>query len=362
MDKIKIQLLRIERHNCREVWVTETKEGCSDEASLFFGRDTYGDHTWYSLGMTGSHSERGSALPDDYDLVLCDKDWKEMFHDGNGHRNNRFASLEELCREGWEEVKHRFPKITRDGFDEWILSKTTEEPDTTAQTNRTGMWHKDVYRQIVHKFTFLRQDYAIYRVTRRHTKCDAYWYEYFAGRADKESWKDWSTWYGTEFSDELSDMLRKRDNVRYVVDPYDFTGTVLTSMADGVHSDYGGETLEELRCRKNNGCLEVVTAAELDTMLTRWEDYLQGPFREITEEQYWDWLEVLPPMRYRNNSFFVSECYSGTLYRFCFKRENRYFTAMRSKRLKNSELDAQITEFMKELESKESQYPILCVN
>ena len=35
--------------------------------------------------------------------------------------------------------------------------------------------------------------------------------------------------------------------MRYVIDSRYFDGSCLTSMHDGTHSDYGGETLQELR-------------------------------------------------------------------------------------------------------------------
>ena len=38
--------------------------------------------------------------------------------------------------------------------------------------------------------------------------------------------------------------------MRYVIDSRYFDGSCLTSMHDGIHSDYGGETLQELRERE----------------------------------------------------------------------------------------------------------------
>ena len=50
-----------------------------------------------------------------------------------------------------------------------------------------------------------------------------------------------------------------KDRLKYVIDSRYFDGTCLTSMSDGFHNDYGGETIEELRIRENNPYLKAVT-------------------------------------------------------------------------------------------------------
>ena len=47
-----------------------------------------------------------------------------------------------------------------------------------------------------------------------------------------------------------------------VIDPRYFDSVIVTSMRDDVHSDYGGETLEELRDRYDNPFLITVTPAQ----------------------------------------------------------------------------------------------------
>lgn len=50
----------------------------------------------------------------------------------------------------------------------------------------------------------------------------------------------------------------KNDNLRFIIDSRCFDGSCLTVMSDGIHSDYGHETLEELRERENNPSLIAV--------------------------------------------------------------------------------------------------------
>ena len=137
-----------------------------------------------------------------------------------------------------------------------------------------------------------------------------------------------------------------KDRLKYVIDSRYFDGTCLTSMSDGFHNDYGGETIEELRIRENNPYLKAVTPSDIDKKLRLYNQSLSEPFKEITEEDYYDLLDVLPPLRMRQNSFFVGEPYYGNMYSFCFTRQGRYFKGLRSVLTPQSELDSQIDRHM----------------
>jgi hypothetical protein len=138
--------------------------------------------------------------------------------------------------------------------------------------------------------------------------------------------------------------------MRYILDPDKFDGSVLTTMRDGIHSDYGGETLDELRTRENNPALQAIAFDEMRDIFCKYEESLCKPFEEITKEKYWDLLECLPPKRYNGNSFFMGECYYGNLYRFCFKLKGKYYSALRSILLTDEKLTAQVKEFGKSLQ------------
>ncbi len=124
----------------------------------------------------------------------------------------------------------------------------------------------------------------------------------------------------------------RNKQIKYVIDSRFFRGYCLTSLSDGTHSDYGGETLEELRVSERNPYLISVSGKELDKRLRIYEKSLCGSFREITEETYYDSMNVLPPIRLTGRYFFVGEPYSGNLYPFCFNVGGRYFKGLYSAR------------------------------
>ncbi len=137
----------------------------------------------------------------------------------------------------------------------------------------------------------------------------------------------------------------KTDKLKFIIDSRYFSGSCLTSMTDGVHDDYEGrETLEELKIRENNPYLIAVST---DTVYRRnriYEHSLCAPFREITEEEYYDKMNVLPPIKMTGHSFFLGEPYYGTLHLFCFHVRGRYFAGLRSVMTLQAELERQINE------------------
>lgn len=92
--------------------------------------------------------------------------------------------------------------------------------------------------------------------------------------------------------------------MKYIIDSRYFNGTCITSMSDDLHSDYGNETLEELRVKERNPHLIAVTPERVNLLIKRYQNALQTPFKEITEERYWDLFDCLPPAR-MGNAFFL---------------------------------------------------------
>lgn len=134
--------------------------------------------------------------------------------------------------------------------------------------------------------------------------------------------------------------------MRYVIDSRYFDGSCLTSMHDGEHNDYGGETLQELRDRERNPFLVAVSPEKILFLARRYNRMLCTPFREITHEDYYFLFECVPPARMGRDWFFVGEAYYGDLYPFCFTRDGRYFKGERPLYLKTEVIWSMIDEHM----------------
>lgn len=141
-----------------------------------------------------------------------------------------------------------------------------------------------------------------------------------------------------------------KDITKYVIDPDNFDGAVITSMSDGVHNDYfKGETLEGIRARNSNPNLVAISWEELVPLLKKYHDSLQSEFEEITEEQYYYFLNCLPPARWKGSRFFLCEAYTGSLHKMCFRLGDKFYAALRSIKLTDEEINAQINEFDKRI-------------
>ncbi len=134
----------------------------------------------------------------------------------------------------------------------------------------------------------------------------------------------------------------KNEQLKFVIDSRCFCGSCITSMSDGLHSDYGGETLEELKTNEKNPYLIAVSVNTIWKMTRIYEKSLCGPFCEITEEEYYDNMDVLPPIHLKKHSFFIGEPHYGNLYTFCFTIHNRYFKGLRSVKTPQAELEEQM--------------------
>lgn len=132
--------------------------------------------------------------------------------------------------------------------------------------------------------------------------------------------------------------------MKYIIDKRFFDGTVITSMSDDKHSDYGGQTLEELRLRDRNPNLIAVSEQRVGFLFNRYKKSLEGIVSEITAERYWDLYGCVPPARIGGKWFFVGEPYFSDLYPFCFTHNGRYYMCLLRVNSTNEEIEKFILE------------------
>lgn len=52
-------------------------------------------------------------------------------------------------------------------------------------------------------------------------------------------------------------------------------------------------------------------------------------YLEITEENYWYFLEMLPPLQMKDNSFYMQEFLKGNLTNFFYSKNNKYYVTVK---------------------------------
>lgn len=142
----------------------------------------------------------------------------------------------------------------------------------------------------------------------------------------------------------------------YIIDPTNFKGSVVNTMsappgATPTHVDYMGKptTFEEYKKEKGNENLIALTWEDFERDYYKpYLDGLQKPFKEITEENWNEMLEVLPPQRWTKidggSFFFIEEATTANLHDCFVAYKGKHYSALRPIRIKTEELITQIQE------------------
>lgn len=144
---------------------------------------------------------------------------------------------------------------------------------------------------------------------------------------------------------------------KYLVDPTNYKGSVISTMSTPDTVDYSLElygkamTFEEYKEFKQLPNLQLMTWEELEPIHRQYENSLCKPWSEITEERYYEMLECLPPGKWhdlneRFNIFHCIEAYTGSLNSHFVKdrQTGKYYEALRSRFTKDEEFINQLNQ------------------
>lgn len=148
-------------------------------------------------------------------------------------------------------------------------------------------------------------------------------------------------------------LLIEDKRERYVVDEKNFKGSVV-SILYGTGCPYSGNT-ESYYLEKGFKIYETFESFYKEI----YEPFLlslQEEWKEISEEKYYEMLECLPPLRWRDiasgiNCFAICEAFSNNLHSFYIRVTNgkfiKYYTAVRRITEKDSVIAADIINQLK---------------
>lgn len=212
--EIKVRLHHIDSGNCTEVWEAQPEEG---RPHRYLGRDDgFGPKEWYTLcDASYGYCERDCHVRENLTLVICDKDWNEVLRDGMDRERfpESFPSLDEACNKAWEKIVQGLPHATRKGFGQWILKQSLQPLNQTEEANWRYCHYETVACETLARFTWIGEEYGIFRITRQHTKCDARWYEYYAGRTHRKEYEGYARFFAYEYRDRhIADVLQTLGN------------------------------------------------------------------------------------------------------------------------------------------------------
>lgn len=151
---------------------------------------------------------------------------------------------------------------------------------------------------------------------------------------------------------DLYNKIYSNRNIRYIIDPEKFHGFVEGIVNEnGIVENTGGKTFEEFKKKHKQGQLILLNEKQFAMKLNEFRNSLMEDFEEISEDEFNILYNVLPS--YRSNTisgiffFFQREGFTLGLHTFCFKADEKYYTALRPVTWSKQRLYDDICAFLK---------------
>lgn len=115
--------------------------------------------------------------------------------------------------------------------------------------------------------------------------------------------------------------------------PIPFKGSIINSISniDGVqwldHQEKPTKLSEYIKTEESKK-YEICNDEQLDAIIEKHQKGMCYKWEEITEDRYNEMLEVLPPVKWENGGFYISEAYTGQIHSFYQKHGEKYYTAL----------------------------------
>jgi len=110
----------------------------------------------------------------------------------------------------------------------------------------------------------------------------------------------------------------------YVIRKADqFHGIAYSVLYDGIEAWTGGKIRE---CYETDE-FEILSEEEFEKKVEAFCDAYCGNWKETTKERYNDMLDILPPVKWFNGGFFISEAYTLNIHPFHQAFRGKYYEA-----------------------------------
>lgn len=125
--------------------------------------------------------------------------------------------------------------------------------------------------------------------------------------------------------------------VLYIFDPTNYKGSIencLTRWPDGsetIHYVDPKMTFDQYKAIKGNENLIALEWEEFNEKYYKpYNDNMVHNWSEISEEVFYDLFECVPPKMISGKplAFFVGECYTANIYRFCAHHKGKYYSSL----------------------------------
>lgn len=128
----------------------------------------------------------------------------------------------------------------------------------------------------------------------------------------------------------------------WIVDTAHFDGYAKIWLPDGDAWLYTGKTAEQFAAEG----YDVLNDEQFDELLERYHNGLCGRWKEVTEEEYNEQLNVLPPIGWNGSGFWMSEYTYGDVTAYYQRLDGRYYTSLQRMSTPRAEILASLRQWI----------------
>ena len=93
---------------------------------------------------------------------------------------------------------------------------------------------------------------------------------------------------------------------------------------------------------------KLISEEEFDCLIKEFNNRFCNNWKEITKKEYEYALDVLPPLKWNNGGFFLSECFTGSIYSFYQAWHGKYYTSYQDINTSRKSILDSLTRFIAE--------------
>lgn len=128
---------------------------------------------------------------------------------------------------------------------------------------------------------------------------------------------------------------------QYVVDLKTYKGTVHALLVNGVCAQ-NNKTAEDFKAEGYT----ILNDAAYFALEDEYCNSICGKWSEVTEEEYKDALNCLPPLRFTGGCFFIAEATHGDVHSFYCKHSGSYYTSLQRLSYKTEDILAELEKYL----------------
>ena len=133
---------------------------------------------------------------------------------------------------------------------------------------------------------------------------------------------------------------------KYIV-KFPYTGVCQTIVRGEqvLYTNY--KTFAEYKYHHAKENLKLLNEKDFKELNDNYENSMIGDWKEIAEDWYWEMLEIMPPLRWSGDSFFICEALHSNIHSYFTKWGDKYYSSLQRVTSDHSDMFDSLKDFLK---------------